>query len=177
MKNLGFKLRTFSKIRKYLNTITALTVYKSTILPIIDYNDYFQYLWNMEKTRKLQKIQNWGLRITYAGERLTELEMHSSANLDTLETRRICHLLNVMYYRSREPTLLDKRDLPTRQFDKIKFKVLNPVIKKSFKSPNYLGAKLWDMLPQDTQTSSGIHEFKNKVDKHVKGGLLKDLKI
>ena len=177
MKNLGFKLRTFSRIRKFLNTRAALTVYKSTVLPIIDYNDYFQFLWNAEKIRKLQKIQNWGLRITYAGERFSELEMHSSANLDTFDTRRICPLLGVMYYRSKDPKLLDNRGLPTRQFDKIKFKVLNPAIKKAFRSPNYLGAQLWDLLPKDTQLAPGIHSYKIKVARHVRDGLFKDLKI
>ena len=41
---LGLKLRTFGRIRRFLNTNAALTVYKSTILPLIDYNDHFQNL-------------------------------------------------------------------------------------------------------------------------------------
>ena len=59
-KNLGFKLRTFSKIRKYMNVRAALAVYKATILPIIDYNDYYQFLWNNDKTDKLQKTPKMG---------------------------------------------------------------------------------------------------------------------
>ena len=38
MQTLGFKLATFSKIRRFLNTRAALTVYRSTVLPLIDYN-------------------------------------------------------------------------------------------------------------------------------------------
>ena len=76
---MGFKLRTFSRVRFFLNTKAALTVYKSTILPIVDYDDYFQFLWNVEKARKLQTIQNWGLCITYTGETFSELEMHNTA--------------------------------------------------------------------------------------------------
>ena len=41
---LGMRLRTFNRVRKYLTTSAALTVYKSTILPLIDYNDMFQEL-------------------------------------------------------------------------------------------------------------------------------------
>ena len=59
-KNLGFKLRTFSKIRKYMNVRAALAVYKATILPIIDYNDYYQFLWNNDKTDKLKKTPKMG---------------------------------------------------------------------------------------------------------------------
>ena len=136
-KNLGFKIRTFSRIRKFLNNRAALTIYKSTILPIIDYNDYFQFLWNNEKTRKLQKLQNWGLRVAFSGEKLNEVELHDSAGIGPLNIRQICHLLNVMYHRSKDVKYLDDRRLPTRQFDKVKFKVLNLNVKKAFLSPNY----------------------------------------
>ena len=177
VQNLGFKLRTFGKIRRYLNTRAALTVYKSTILPIIDYNDYFQFLWNAEKSRKLQKVQNWGLRIAFSGKRLSELELHNSANLLYLDNRRKCHLLSVMYQRSKELRYLDNRQLPTRQFDKVKFKVLAPVIKIAFRSPNYLGALLWDLLPRDTQLSNSMHIFKDRVGKLVKEGLFNNVRI
>ena len=103
--------------------------------------------------------------------------MHNLARLDRLDTRRICHLLNIMYHRSKEPKFLDIRDIPTRQLDKVKFKVINPVVKKAFKSPNYLGALLWDMLPKDTQSSGSLHVFKNKVAKHVKNGMFDKVRI
>ena len=66
LQTLGLKLRTFGKIRRFLSCKAALTVYKSTILPIIDYNDHFQMLWTAGKLTKLQKMQNWGLRIVYS---------------------------------------------------------------------------------------------------------------
>ena len=51
LQTLGQKIRTFGKIRRFLTEIekAALTVYRSTILPIIDYNDHFQVLWNADK--------------------------------------------------------------------------------------------------------------------------------
>ena len=51
-QTLGFKLRTFGKVRKFLTTRAALMVYKSTILPLLDYNDHFQLLWNKDKIGK-----------------------------------------------------------------------------------------------------------------------------
>ena len=173
LKNLGFKLRTFGKIRRYLTTKAALMVYKSTILPIIDYNDYFQLLWNAGKLHKLQKQQNWGLRIVFNDRqpKLDEDALHREANIHTLKYRRVAHLLNLMYFRSKEDRFLDKRNIPTRQFDKIKFKVINPVVSKVFKSPNYLGAQLWDLLPHETQSSASISEFKSKVKRHIDEGL------
>ena len=56
LHNLGLKVRTFGKIRKFLDTKAALTVFKSTILPLIDYNDHFQNLWNVYKVTKNAKL-------------------------------------------------------------------------------------------------------------------------
>ena len=170
---LGFKLKTFSKIRRFLNERAALTVYRSTILPLIDYNDCFQMLWNADKLHKLQKLQNWGLRIVYYDRqpKLDEDALHLEASLLTLRQRRVLHQLNNMYRRSKKESYLDRREIHTRQFDKIKFKVINPVIKKAFKTPNYLGAQLWDLLPKETQCAATFSAFKHKVKRHLTAGM------
>ena len=173
MQTLGYKLRTFGRIRRFLDTNAALTVYKSTILPLIDYNDQFQFLWNSEKLQKLQKMQTWGLRTVFNNRapKLDEAELHLEAKLTTLNLRRVLHLLGLMYHRSKVERFLDKRDIHTRQFDKVKFKVINPVVKRAFKSPNYLGAQLWDMLPADTQNVPTFQLFKYRVKGHITAGL------
>ena len=76
-----------------------------------------------------------------------------------------------MYHRSKCPVFLDARPLVTTQFDKIKFKVITPNIKKAFKSPNYLGAQLWDKLPLDVQLSAACGIFKTEVKSHIAAGL------
>ena len=174
---LGLKLRTFSRIRRFLNSMAALTVYKSMILPLLDYNDHFQMLWNMDMQSKLQKLQNWGLRIVYydRAPMLGEDDLHREAILMLLKQRRIQHLVNIMYHRSKLDHYLDKRDVPTRQFAKIKFKVIHPNIKKAFKSPNYLGAQLWDKLPLDTQGAPTYNLFKYKVKRHIAAGLYNNM--
>ena len=162
LDHLGLKLRTFGRIRRYLNLRAALTVYESTILPIIDYNDLFQALWNADKLHKLQKIQNWGLRLVNHNiqPRLGEADMHNEANLTLLNKRRVTHLLNLMYMRSKIAHYIDHRDIATRPFAKVKFKVLNPVVKKAFKSPNYLGALYWDTRETVTAASMSIKTWK-----------------
>ena len=89
--------------------------------------------------------------------------------------RRILYLLGIMYHRSKIIDLLDVRDIRTRQFDKVKFKVFNPVIKIAFKSPKYLGAQLWDKIPITTQFSVSFAEFNCKVKKHIGDGLFNDV--
>ena len=172
-QTLGYKLRTFSRIRRFLTTRAALTVYNSTILPIIDCCDLFQNLWNVDKLNKLSKLQNCGLRIVFTGRAhlLDEAEMHAEAKLTVLKARRFFHLLCVMYRKSKCAEYLDRRDIPTRQFDKIQFIVITPVIKKAFKTPNYLGSQLWDLLPLDTQSAPTYNLFKFKSKRHIAAGL------
>ena len=100
-----------------------------------------------------------------------EDELHVTAGLILLIHRRITHLLILMYHRSKNQEFLDNRNLPTRQFDKVKFTAMNPSVKKAFRSPNYLGAQYWDMLPFETQSSATIQEFKHKINRHVREGL------
>ena len=78
-----------------------------------------------------------------------------------------------MFHRSKQEVYLDKRDIHTRQFDKVKFKVITPVVKKAFACPNYLGAKLRDLLPlgKETQTELMFKTFKYKVKGHIAAGL------
>ena len=130
-------------------------------------------LWNLDKLGKLQKMQNWGLRIVYRNvlQDHSEGVLHQEAGLTLLKGRRVMHMLSLMYHRSKKGEYLDNRDINTRQFDKIKFKVINPVIKKAFNTPNYLGAQLWDKLPATTQMAGSFNAFKYKVKKHVAEGL------
>ena len=103
--------------------------------------------------------------------RLDEAELHEEAKLTLLKHRRALHLLISMYHRSKCVNYLDVRDIATRQFDKIKFKVITPSIKSAFKCPNYLGAKLWDKLPRDTQAEPSLNVFKFKVKRHIAAGM------
>ena len=178
-QTLGLKLRTFGKIRRFLSTKAALTVYRSTILPIIDYNDHYQMLWNNNKLQKLQKLQNWGLRIVYTQNavKLDEGGLHLESGINELKFRRIIHLLGLMYHRSKKEEYLDMRDIHTRQFAKIKFIVMAPIIKKAFKSPNYLGAMLWDKLPAETQSAGSYSEFKFKVKREINTGLFNNVQM
>ena len=77
------KIRTFGRIRRFLSTSAALTVYRSTILPLLDYNDQYQMLWNCDKLKKLQKTRTWALRVVHCNRipKLDEAGLHSEGNL------------------------------------------------------------------------------------------------
>ena len=108
---------------------------------------------------------------------LGEDELHAEAGALLLKSRRKLHLLILMYQRSKVDEYLDKRRLPTRQFVKIKFKVMVPQIQKAFRSPNYLGAQLWDVMPFETQASPTFNLFKTRVKRHIAAGMFNEVRI
>ena len=73
---------------------------------------------------------NIGLRIVYAKqiEGLGKQNLHLEPGIMELRPRRILHLLNIMYHRSKNDAYLDKRDINTRQFQKVQFTVLKATI-------------------------------------------------
>ena len=107
------KLSYFTKIRTFINTSVALTIYKSAILPIIEYADFI-YDQSVEYVSKqIQSLQNRGLRIVFNqhnkryDQRMSTTEMHREANLFRLKYRREQHLLTYAFSLKQNPMLVD----------------------------------------------------------------------
>ena len=76
---------------------TAETLYKSTIQPIFDNNDFFYNMLNQDKQGKLQAMQNRFLRIVYNNENMSMADMHIRMGIGKLKERRELHLCGLMY--------------------------------------------------------------------------------
>ena len=96
---IAIKLSTFRKMRYYISEATAIVIYKSTILPILDYNDIIYSLGTELQKDKMQKIQNRALRTIFRNKTLSTLEMHDQAKVKYLAERREAHTLALMYRR------------------------------------------------------------------------------
>ena len=94
---LSFRKQTFIKIRFLLDQKTAISLYKSTVQPIFDYNDfYYTLLLNQEKQDKLESMQNRFLRIVFNQENLSTDEMHQNIGIGTLRKRKELHVCGLM---------------------------------------------------------------------------------
>ena len=65
LKLINHKLYMFSKIRRYLNVQSAVTIYKTMILPYFDYGDIIYMSSNSPEIKKLDKNHIRGIRIGY----------------------------------------------------------------------------------------------------------------
>ena len=62
ISSVSMELKRFRRMRSFLNTKAATMVYKNMMLPIIEYGDIFLAGAKAETKRRLQILQNKGLR-------------------------------------------------------------------------------------------------------------------
>ena len=102
-KRVNLKISFFKKIRRYIDIKMAATIYKSMILPIIEYADFVYDHSIKYVDKKLQTLQNQGLSVVYNQHILPFAQqdsieiLHCNAKLYRLYYRRKLHLLSFAY--------------------------------------------------------------------------------
>ena len=145
------KIKQFQRMRTFLSNKAALMVYKGTILPILEYGNIFFSAASAENRKRLQTMQNKGLRCAFNADIDTSTaELHSEAHLLKLHLRR------------------EQMSMKTRSSSKKTLKVKRPRTEKFKRSLAYIGPVKWNALPSafhHTQTKSA---YKSKVDGWIK---------
>ena len=145
------KLKQFQRMRGFLNTRAAVMVYKGMILPLLEYGDIFFSSASLENRRKLQVLQNRGLRCALnKSSDYSSVELHSEAHLHKLFRRREQHSLNFMYDLAQAPANLEGRpqlSIKTRSSKKRLLKVKRPRTERFKRSLTYIGPLKWNSLP------------------------------
>ena len=168
--NIKYKLHQLAKVRDHIDTDTALTIYKSMVLPTFDYVDYIWDRDNKGENTELQLLQNKGLRTVYKVRleqhpaKTTE-QMHREGNIMLLEKRRDIHLLFYAFALSRMPTYIDDRDINTRIH--IGKRLIMPRSQKPmvFHSALYRAIERWNCLRPAFTLIEDLDEFKVIIKK------------
>ena len=167
----SLKLKQFRKMRSFLTTKAATLVYKNMLLPVIEYGDIFLSASTCENRKKLQILQNKGLRCAInADNDASSNGLHVEAKLLKLKYRREQHLLNYMFDVSQNECNLKVRleeGVRTRSSKKKLLKIRKPRTEKCKKSLSYMGPKKWNALPENIQLCKSRLEFKKMVCTHV----------
>ena len=88
-RNVRHKVYLLRTVRPHLTIYAALQIYKTMILPIIEYGSALYAAAANKHIVRLQTIQNSGLRAVFGLPRLTPTRiLHSKAGIDKLELRR-----------------------------------------------------------------------------------------
>ena len=166
------KLNQFRRMRCFLNEKAALRVYKNMLLPVLEYGDILYTGMTKANKKKLQILQNKGLRCAMSKDRYYGTdELHVEGKLLKLKHRREEHLLSFMYDQSKIPGNLKKKKtegVSTRSSSKILMKTRKPLTERYKKSLAYQGPKKWNALPELIQKVPTKGIFKLQISNWTK---------
>ena len=168
IRRVQHKLYFLAKIRCYLTTYAALLIYKTTILPLLDYADYIYNPETKYAENKLQLLQNKALRIVYkvqlGRDRDTRSnELHSRANIIHLKDRRKQHLLHYAFDLAQNPGNRDMRPIRTRLHDGIRLLIPKPRQTIFYSSLRYRATQAWNSLDASITLMGGKLDFKSSI--------------
>ena len=155
------KMTLLAKVKKYLNNDVALQIYKSMILPYLDYADVVFSGTNSGDLDKLQRLQNRCLRMCLGYDRLFSTDKaHKRAMVPFLKDRRRAHTLNFMFVRQSRKDLLNVREIRTRAHDAPLFNVTIPRCEAFKRSVGYHGSVEWNSLSPEMRNTNLYLPFK-----------------
>ena len=165
------KLKQFQRMRNFLDVKAALLVYKSMLLPILEYGDILLTATLNVNKKRLQILQNKGLRCALnKGIETSTDELHEKAKLLRLKYRREQHLMSFLYDQSKVPALLKlkvENMVTTRWSRKPLMKIKKTRTEKFKKSLAYVGPKRWINLPKTCHQGQTKSSFKLLVGKWI----------
>ena len=161
------KIYSLVKIRGLINTQCAITIYKQTILPVLDYSGFLLISCNKSDRGDLQKLQNHALRICFnvkLRDKISIERMHNRAGLLSLDQRRQKQVVCIMFIHKQRFTVARVHARMTRAAGIFSFVRERYNCIKYKNSPYYKGAIMWDGLPNVLKTSVTLLEFKKNLN-------------
>ena len=149
------------KLRKYINTFTATILYKTMILPIIEYGDVIYGGAKGKPIQRLQTIQNRILRIClYTDVYIDKEQLYELCDTSKLDIRREVHLRLFMYKQQSNKNIVNKRKVNTRAHDALLFITKKPNNEKYKQNVYYRGAISWNGLPAKKEIYLSLENLK-----------------
>ena len=162
IQSAAHKMYMLGKIRPYITNNACIQIYKSMILPYIDYGDIIYASTNQLNLRKIQSLQNRCLKICLGLRHTTPTQnLSSSAQVAHLNKRRTAHLRNYMFKNKTNDELIDSRPILTRARDGPIFKMTKPNLEIYKGSCLYRGVIEWNSLPVQIRNIDSFNTFKS----------------
>ena len=164
IKSASHKLSLLRRVRPLLTTEAALQIYKSMILPVIEYGNILYDTACKKLTNKLQIIQNKCLKVVHKKPKLTpSSEIHRLSKIKPLRYRRLTNLLIHAYKRSWVLKYRDNRKIPTRTFATRNLKCPNSKKSQTQNSIAYRTASAWNRLESSIRDQPSLSTYKKQI--------------
>lgn len=173
------KIYMLGKLRKYIDPKTAIVIFKSYILPRLEYCDFLLTGSKNTSICKLQKAMNYALRICFnAPYGTSNFKLHISAKILPLNCRRDISLLKQMFCCSTDDRYINvSQNRRGRSKGHIKIRCDLPRLEKYKKSICYQGPKKWDLLPNEIKNSENIIIFKKRLHLYYRNKFLMEKSV
>ena len=161
IRTIIHRLILLSKMKRFLREDTALSIFKTMMLPYFDYADVIFDKAHHKDIDKLQKLQSRCLLVCLGRERRFNTERaHKLANTPF-------HTRNFMYLRKSRRALLNVREIRTRAHDAPLFDVKIPRCEAFKRSVGYSGAVEWNGSSPNMKTIDSYLAFKHAQKQEV----------
>ena len=174
-KIVSHKLYMFAKLRYYIEEKEAILLFKTMILPVIEYCDIIYEVTSANNLNKILKLFKQGLRTCTRNRNplvTDEIELQKVCTICDLKIRRKVHLRNFMYRQQNNIDLINRRNIRTRLHDAIVFKLYKPSSEKCRQNVIYRGALEWNKLNKEQRLLANFKSFKSGQKKFM-GDLLR----
>ena len=171
------KLGVLQRSREFLNKSTKILLYKSLVLPHLDYCDIVYMCIKEENLHKLQKIQNCACRIILKADKYASVKsLHQELQLPYLQQRRQIHLAmecftgvhnqeSGLHYMFQQVD--DERTRETRSSNKNVIKIENIRTMTGRKAFGFRGPNYWNKLDLEARVIETKDMFKNHISKLI----------
>ena len=146
------KVTLLQHIRWSLDRETAISVYKTVMLPLLEYCDFLVDSGPKDSIKSEQWPEAWW--------NLSINKLHLKFKVKRLVDRRKHHLVCLIYRYAENPDNRVLQNNRTRPDKKVKLRLDRPMSELYRKSPLYWGFQIWNKLPTETQMSDSIHHLK-----------------
>lgn len=178
MQRLQNKMYLLNRIWRYINSFTALLIYKSHILSYLEYGSVFMDCIPLTLKQKLQRCQNRCLRIALKTDKYTSnFTIHKRSKVLPLKYRRrmgICKLMhhnmykaNGLFYEHSDNISASSHKVETRSNRLVNMKVPHPKTETFKRSFVYQGPHIWNQLPNLLKNCKDGNMFKKLLKKFM----------
>lgn len=182
-RRLSNRIFTLSIVRKDITTSCAVLLYKTIILPIIDYGNFCLTPCSDKLRTKLQRLQNRALRICFKAKRRDSvIDLHIKASLATLDKRRELDIIKIFHNKVyNDLNQFDNTSIVEANFQNIndnqvpitrsmlapQIHTQKPNSEKFRRSLLYTGTYLWNSLSTELRNIVDHNSFKLSVKREL----------
>ena len=158
------------RLAHLLNTESRMCIFRSFILFHFSYCSLVWHFCGMQNTKKLEKLQERGLRFVFQDFSTAGDNLLTRSNTSVLHIQRLRRLLVEIFKTVHNTTFSPLQDLfrlKNQYFQSRKVHLLDQSRVSTKKYGNnslaHIGPKLWNELDNDLKLSDSVHSFKQKI--------------